>query len=56
MIAPAVKKGDKALLKWINQEMDTLQKDGFFIQIYEASLQPFYGKELGAENLLYNQE
>ena len=56
MIAPAVKKGDKALLKWINQEMDTLQKDGFFMQIYEASLQPFYGKELGAENLLYNQE
>ncbi|SQB97300.1 amino-acid ABC transporter, periplasmic glutamine-binding protein [Helicobacter fennelliae] len=44
MIAPAVKKGDKALLKWINQEMDTLQKDGFLYRFMRLPCSHFMEK------------
>ncbi|OBV29895.1 hypothetical protein BKN38_04940 [Helicobacter sp. CLO-3] len=51
-LAPAVKKGNKSLLKWLNKEIATLKKDGFFMQTYEASLLPYYGKELKPQNIL----
>lgn len=34
-IAPAVKKGDTALLNWLDQEMDKLTKEGVMQQAYE---------------------
>ena len=37
-IAPAVKKGNKTLLDWINKEIDTLAGEQFFHKDYERNL------------------
>ena len=50
-IAPAVTKGNKELLDWINTELVTLGKENFVHKDYEATLTSVYGKEF-EENLV----
>lgn len=51
-IAPAVKKGNKALLEWVNQEVATLKQDGRLVAAYEKTLKPVYGDKVKPEELL----
>lgn len=51
-IAPAVKKGDTALLNWLDQEMDKLTKEGVMQQAYEKTLKPVYGTDISEKELL----
>lgn len=44
-IAPAVTKGNSTLLKWINEEIETLGKENFFHKDYEATLTSTYGAD-----------
>ena len=43
VIAPAVKKGNKELLQWLNKEIETLNANGFMKEAYEKTLAPIYG-------------
>ncbi len=51
-IAPAVQKGNKELLEWINKEIKTLGKENFFHKDYEKTLKPVYGDAADPENLV----
>lgn len=42
-IAPAVTKGNKELLDWVNNELVTLGKENFIHKAYEATLKSVYG-------------
>ena len=44
-IAPAVSKGNKTLLDWINEEIKSLGEENFFHADYEATLTDTYGSE-----------
>ncbi|MGY0372274.1 cysteine ABC transporter substrate-binding protein [Clostridium sp. JNZ J1-5] len=44
-IAPAVAKGNKELLDWINSELITLGKENFVHKAYEETLKDTYGAE-----------
>ncbi len=44
-IAPAVSKGNKTLLDWINSEIEALGKENFFHADYEATLTGTYGSD-----------
>lgn len=44
-IAPAVTKGNTALLDWINEEIKSLGEENFFHADYEATLTDTYGSE-----------
>ena len=50
-IAPAVSKGNKELLEWVNTELVTLGKENFVHKAYEATLTSVYGKDY-EENLV----
>lgn len=52
-IAPAVKKGNEALLEWLNNEITTLQNEGFFKEAYEATLAPAFGSDITPEMVIY---
>ena len=43
-IAPAVAKGNKELLDWLNAELDTLGKEQFIHQAYKETLNEVYGE------------
>ena len=43
VIAPAVRKDAPELLNWLNNEIQTLGKDGRLKQAYEKTLKPIYG-------------
>lgn len=45
-VAPAVKKGNRSLLKWTNHEITKLTKEGFFVQDYQKELAPYFGKDI----------
>lgn len=51
-IAPAVAKGNSALLSWLNSEIENLGKENFFHADYEATLRPVYGKDSDADSLV----
>ena len=51
-IAPAVQKGNKELLDWINNEIKTLGNEQFFHKDYEETLAPVYGAAASADNLV----
>ncbi|WP_411710210.1 cysteine ABC transporter substrate-binding protein [Helicobacter salomonis] len=53
VIAPAVKKGDKVLLEWLNKEIDTLIKNGFIKEAYDATLKPVYGDEVDPKSVIF---
>ena len=42
MIAPAVKKGDQALLKWLNARMEALAKEHFFSKTFDKELRMYF--------------
>ena len=44
-IAPAVSKGNKTLLDWINEEIKSLGAENFFHKDYEETLVDTYGKD-----------
>lgn len=52
LIAPAVQKGDKALLDWVNAEMAKIKQDGRLKAAYEKTLLPVYGDKVKPEELL----
>ncbi len=51
-IAPAVQKGNKSLLNWINSEIESLEPEQFFHAAYEAELRSVYGPESNADSLV----
>lgn len=51
-IAPAVTKGNKTLLDFINSEIKNLAKENFFHADYEATLRPVYGEKSDADVLV----
>nr|WP_314460406.1 cysteine ABC transporter substrate-binding protein [uncultured Clostridium sp.] len=51
-IAPAVQKGNTALLDWLNEEIKSLAGEQFFHQDYKETLEPVYGDEIDPENLV----
>jgi polar amino acid transport system substrate-binding protein len=51
-IAPAVKKGDKELLTWVNMELETLGKENFIHKAYDATLKPAYGESIDPETVV----
>lgn len=51
-IAPAVQKGNKELLDWLNEEIKTLGERQFFHENYEVTLKPVYGDAASPENLV----
>ncbi|WP_120945268.1 MULTISPECIES: cysteine ABC transporter substrate-binding protein [Helicobacter] len=53
VIAPAVKKGNKALLEWLNKEIDTLTQSGFIKEAYDATLKPVYGDDLDPKSVIF---
>jgi polar amino acid transport system substrate-binding protein len=44
-IAPAVTKGNKELLEWINTELETLGKENFVHKAYDSTLKSVYGAD-----------
>lgn len=51
-IAPAVKKGNKELLDWINNTLADLGKEQFINKAFEAELKPVYGDSVSAESVV----
>lgn len=51
-IAPAVKKGNASLLKWVNGEIKTLSGNGFFEKAYETELAPSFTSDIKAEDVI----
>jgi polar amino acid transport system substrate-binding protein len=51
-IAPAVQKGNKELLKWINDNIAALGKEQFFHKDYAETLAPVYGKTSNPDDLV----
>ena len=51
-IAPAVKKGNKELLDWLNKELETLGEEKFFTAAYEETLKPAFGDSISADNVI----
>ena len=51
-IAPAVTKGNKTLLDFINTEIQKLGEENFFHSDYEATLRPVYGEKSDADALV----
>ena len=51
-IAPAVQKGNKELLAYINDEIKKLGEENFFHKNYEATLAPVYGSTVDPDDLV----
>lgn len=51
-IAPAVQKGNKELLDWINEEIDKLGDEDFFHKDYEETLKPVYGSDVDPDDIV----
>lgn len=51
-IAPAVQKGNKELLAYINDEIKKLGEENFFHKNYEATLAPVYGSAVNPDDLI----
>ena len=54
-IAPAVSEGNTALLEWVNEEIDTLSKNGFIAGGYEKTLAPAFSPDIDPASVLINQ-
>ncbi|MDR1957281.1 MAG: cysteine ABC transporter substrate-binding protein [Treponema sp.] len=54
-IAPAVRKGNKALLDWLNQEIRSGVGPNFFHEDYRATLLPVYGDTVDPESVVVEQ-
>lgn len=54
-IAPAVKKGNKSLLNWTNNEIKTLTSKGFFEKDYDSQLKPYFGSEVKPSDIILDK-
>lgn len=54
-IAPAVNKDDKDLLEWLNNEVKTLTKDGFFKKAYDAELKDHFSPETNPDDVIFSE-
>jgi polar amino acid transport system substrate-binding protein len=54
-IAPAVRKGNKALLDWLNKEISSGVGPNFFHDDYRATLLPVYGNTVDPESVVVEQ-
>lgn len=54
-ISPAVKKGNKSLKKWMDKEIDKLNKESFFTYDYNQELKPYFGKEIKPSDIVLPQ-
>jgi polar amino acid transport system substrate-binding protein len=54
-IAPAVKKGNKTLLDWLNDEIQNKLGTNFFHEDYNATLKPVYGESVDPESVVVEQ-
>lgn len=54
-IAPAIAKGEQALRKWIDQEVEQLSKDGRLEAAYVKTLQPVYGTTIDKDDILISE-
>lgn len=52
-IAPAVKKGNKQLLEFLNNLIDKLTKEKFFYKAYDETLKSSFGDEISPENVVF---
>ena len=52
VIAPAVKKGNVALLNWLNDLIVQLGKENFFHHAYDSTLRPAYGDSVNPESVV----
>lgn len=55
VIAPAVKKGNKELLLWLNQEIEKLTDEGFMQEAYDVVLKPIYGEGIKPETVIFQK-
>lgn len=51
-IAPAVQKGNKELLDFLNEEIKKLGEENFFHKDFEETLRPVYGNSVSPEDLV----
>lgn len=54
-IAPGIKKGNTSLLKWTNQEITKLNKEGFFAKDYNQELKPYFGSEVKPSDIILDK-
>lgn len=54
-IAPAVNKDDKDLLEWLNNEVKTLTKDGFFKEAYDAELKSHFSPDTNPDDVIFSE-
>ncbi|EGK8009058.1 transporter substrate-binding domain-containing protein [Campylobacter lari] len=52
VIAPAVKKGDEVMLKFINDLIIKLQNEQFFHKAYDETLKPFFSDDIKADDVV----
>lgn len=51
-INPAVKKGNKSLLKWVNNDLKKLNQADFFKTAYNETLKPFFGEDIKPSDVI----
>lgn len=51
-IAPAVSKGNKELLDWINDDIKKLGEENFFHKAYQKTLEPVYGNQVDPNTIV----
>ncbi len=54
-VSPAVKKGNRSLLKWTNQEITRLNRQSFFVKDYNKELRPYFGKDIKPTDIILKQ-
>ena len=54
-VSPAVKKGNRSLLKWTNQEIMKLNRQSFFVKEYNKELRPYFGKDIKPTDIILKQ-
>lgn len=52
IIAPAVKKGDKAMLDFINDLILNLENEKFFHKAFDLTLKPFFGEDIKPDDIV----
>ena len=54
-VSRAVKKGNRSLLKWTNQEIMKLNRQSFFVKDYNKELRPYFGKDIKPTDIILKQ-
>lgn len=55
-INPAVKKGNKSLLKWVNNDLKKLKQADFFETAYNETLKPFFGEDIKPSDVIITKK